>query len=110
MSFELANTTVPYTFHWQTLILDCCYSGGANHGEEDTNTNIICEIFKPPAAHPETNSNICSTNNCGGGPANGFAGNLHALHVLLAACWANEKALESSTNGHFMHSLLNILK
>jgi hypothetical protein len=102
-----------------TLIMDCCYSGGIDRGDEGTDY-VVREIFNPPQACAETDEEICnsllsddaSLTDRGGGHAHGFSGKLEGSHVLLAACEANERAFESSQwpGGIFTHHLLEILK
>lgn len=112
-------TSLTYDRFAQTLIMDCCCSGGINRGDKESDDDLVREIFDPPQACAKTDEEICnslssdnaSLDDRGGGPAHGFSGKLQGSHVLLAACGPNESACESRRlrRGLFSHRLLEIL-
>jgi hypothetical protein len=93
----------------QTLILDCCSSGGINRGKSEL---VIRQISDPPKLKPTSDHRIWSREVRGGGIAAGFSGKFHASHVLLAACGRDQFAFESPQDhrGLFTMSLMKVLK
>ncbi|CAA7268644.1 unnamed protein product [Cyclocybe aegerita] len=99
-----------------TLIMDCCSSGGITRGDEESEDQCIREIFDPPPARAESDKEIwrwsVHDGARGGSAAQGFSGQLHGSHVLLAACGPDEPACESHIlkRGLFSMRLLEVLK
>ena len=93
----------------QTLVLDCCSSGGINRGESEL---VIRRISEPPKLKPTSDQSIWSREVRRGGIAAGFSGKFHASHVLLAACGRDQFAFENPREhrGLFTMSLIKVLK
>ena len=93
----------------QTLILDCCSSGGINRNESEL---VIRRISEPPKLKPTSDQSIWSRELRSGGIAAGFSGKFHGSHVLLAACGRDQFAFESPREhrGLFTMSLMKVLK
>jgi hypothetical protein len=110
----------------QTVIFDCCHSGSGTRGGEEEDGTIEtlergCEVSPDDVPedldadicedYPENDSTTISRGMCF---AQGFAVEGMNSHVLLAACSANERALEDNRSlephGRFTTALLRLFK
>jgi hypothetical protein len=101
----------------QTVILDCCHSGSGTRGDDQTMETLArgCEIY-PDDVPDDLDADICGneTSTRGMRFAEGFAMKGMKSHVLLAACSANERALEDKqsqeAHGRFTTALLGLFR
>ncbi|KAJ2915864.1 hypothetical protein MD484_g4548, partial [Candolleomyces efflorescens] len=97
-----------------TVILDCCHSGSGTRGSEVAETlERRCEIC-PSDVPDDLDADEAESSARGMGFAEGFAVEGITSHVLLAACSANERALEdrnsAEPHGRFTAALLRLFK
>jgi hypothetical protein len=98
----------------QTVIFDCCYSGGANREELADlryKTRAVKAVFDIPA-----NLDQCIweglDSDRGSEYELGFGHKGNRSHIFLAACSAKERAAEDLTRkqGVFTHALFSLLE
>jgi hypothetical protein len=104
----------------QTVILDCCHSGSGTRGSEIIETLERSCKLSPGDISDDLDADICKdypeTEFSARGMrfAEGFAVEGMNSHVLLAACSANERALEDKNSaephGRFTSALLRLFK
>ncbi|KAJ3505257.1 hypothetical protein NLJ89_g7510 [Agrocybe chaxingu] len=97
-----------------TLIMDCCSSGGGSDVDSDMPIDhyVARRIKNPPPLQAPGDVGIWSWGIRGVRVPDGFAGEYHASHVLLAACGREESARENpkTNRGLFTSSLLGVLE
>jgi hypothetical protein len=95
------------------VIFDCCFSGSADRGEINDPTYRVRGFWsdksQPKDLDDEFLQDCPDTKGRAAGPAQGFAHTGMYSHILLAACGAEERAVEKGRRGAFTKALVDTL-
>jgi hypothetical protein len=97
----------------QTLILDCCSSGGLNRSSNTylSGEYTMRQIHNPPPIMPKVDERIWSRSRGANRVGDDLSGKHSASHVLVAACGRDQFAYEKKglNHGEFTYALLKVL-